>query len=89
MLDMAMVLSLILTNYPSLIQQRDLSFYLHLHSRCLLCLNPLYDLFINNGVKSISPFLKNWITPVSLSYWAMDDGSSTPEGFYFNTHSFS
>lgn len=30
-----------------------------------------------------------WITPVSLAYWAMDDGTSTQDGgFYFCTLSF-
>ncbi len=27
--------------------------------------------------------------PVSLTIWAMVDGSLTPHGFYLNTHSFS
>jgi hypothetical protein len=88
-LHISQILSPILPHYPSLIQQRDFSMYLHIHSRCLGCLNPLYDLFIKNGVKTISPSLIDWITPVSLAYWSMDDGSKTPEGFYLNTHSFS
>lgn len=33
--------------------------------------------------------LIHWITPVSLAYWAMDDGSSTQDGgFYFCTLGF-
>jgi hypothetical protein len=28
------------------------------------------------------------MTPVTLAFWAMDDGSSTPEGYSFNTMSF-
>lgn len=88
-LHISQILSPILPHLPSLIQQRDLSLYLHIHSRCLSCLNPLYNLFIKNGIKTISPSLIDWITPVSLAYWSMDDGSRTPEGFYLNTHSFS
>jgi|SRR6266487_201795 len=58
-LHLYFLLSPILTHLPSLIQQRDFSRYLHIHTRCLLCLNPLYDLFIKNGVKTISPSLIN------------------------------
>ena len=82
-------LSPILTHFPSLVQQRDLSTYLHLHTRAFSSLVPLYELFIKDGVKQISPLIVNWLTPISLAFWAMDDGSSTPEGFYLNTHSFS
>lgn len=49
----------ILVHCPSLIQRRDLSFYLHIHTRCMDCLNPLFNLFIKNGVKTISPELIN------------------------------
>jgi LAGLIDADG DNA endonuclease family len=88
-LYLSYLLSPILTHYPTLVQQRDLSTYLHLHTRALSSLIPLYELFIRNGVKKISPSIVNWLTPISLAFWAMDDGSSTPEGFYLNTHSFS
>lgn len=29
------------------------------------------------------------MTPVSLAFWAMDDGSKQGSGFLYNTHSFS
>jgi hypothetical protein len=78
-----------LTHLPSLIQRRDLSFYLHLHTRCLPCLTPVYNLFIVNGKKKIPDNISEYLSPISLAFWAMDDGSSTPEGFYLNTHSYS
>lgn len=56
-LHVSLILSPLLTHFPTLIQQRDTTMYLHLQSRCLLCLNPLYDLFIKDGVKTISPSL--------------------------------
>lgn len=52
-LNIFFILSPILTHLPSLVQRRDLSFYLHLHTRCLACLIPLYDLLIVNGKKKI------------------------------------
>lgn len=79
----------IVTHLPSLVQTKDLSFYLHLHTRCLACLRPLYNLFICEGKKIVPQNISLWLTPVSLAFWAMDDGSSTPNGFYLNTHSFS
>jgi LAGLIDADG DNA endonuclease family len=54
-----LILSPILTHLPSLVQRRDLSFYLHLHTRCLACLIPLYVLFIVNGKKKYSILLVN------------------------------
>lgn len=32
--------------------------------------------------------LKKFITPVSLAYWFMDDGSQKSKGLFFNTHGF-
>ena len=62
------LLSPILTHYPSLVQQRDLSTYLHLHTRAFSSLVPLYELFIKDGVKQISPLIVNWLTPISLAF---------------------
>lgn len=53
LLQLCLILSPILTHYPSLVQRRDLTFYLHLHTRCLACLIPLYNLFILNKIKVI------------------------------------
>ena len=79
----------LVTHLPSLIQRRDGSFYLLLYTRCLACLYPLYDIFIVDGVKRILSNISQFLTPVSLAFWAMDVRSRTPEGFYLNTHSFS
>jgi len=53
-LHLFQILSPIVTHLPSLIQRRDLTFYLMLYTRCLACLFPLYHLFIIDGVKRIS-----------------------------------
>ena len=67
-LYLSYLLSPILTHFPSLVQQRDLSTYLHLHTRALSSLVPLYELFIKNGVKQVSPLIVNWLTPISLAF---------------------
>jgi hypothetical protein len=67
----------------------DVSFSLKLYTRCLLSLNPIFDLFIVNGKKSISLDIMNGISPRSLAFWAMDDGSISESCFYFNSHSYS
>jgi len=77
------------THYPLLIQSRDASFSLKLYTRCLLSLNPILDLFIVNGKKTISPNIVNSISSRSLAFWAMDDGSLSESGFYFYTLSYS
>jgi hypothetical protein len=84
-----MQLAPILTQWPSLRLRRDLSAFLDVTTRSLPCLDPIYNLFIVNGVKVITMDLIHWITPVSLAYWAMDDGTSTQDGgFYFGTLGF-
>jgi len=74
---------------PTLVRRRDGSFYCHLTTRAMSCLEPIYNLFIKDGKKQISMRLAEWLTPEALAIWAMDDGTATPEGFYFSTHSFS
>jgi len=49
MLYIFIYLAPIVTHLPTLVKTKDLSFYLHLHTRCLACLRPLYNLFICAG----------------------------------------
>jgi hypothetical protein len=46
-------LSPLCARYPSLVQRRDGSFYLQINTRCLFCLNEIYDLLVKNGIKTI------------------------------------
>jgi hypothetical protein len=39
--------------------------------------------------KKIPNTIGQWLTPVGLAFWGMDNDSSTLEGFYLNTHSYS
>lgn len=77
------------THYPSLVQRRDGSFYLQMYTRCLFCLNQIFDLFIINGVKTIPANIADYLTPRSLAFWFMDDGSLAESGLYLNTQSYS
>lgn len=65
------------THLPSLIQNRDGTFYLQIYTRCLLCLKIIYDIFVINGVKTIPANIADYLTPRSLAFWAMDDGSAS------------
>ena len=55
---------------------------------------PLYELFYqrsvnkNKNTKVITIELLQYLNPISLAYWAMDDGSWTPSGFYFHTEGY-
>jgi hypothetical protein len=81
-------LSPICTRFPLLVQRRDGSFYLQMNTRCLSCLNSIYDIFIKNGVKTIPKNIGGILTPRALAFWSMDDGSKAGSGFYLNTHSY-
>ena len=39
-------------------------------------------------IKSINVDLLEFINPISIAYWAMVDGSFSPNGFYFHTEAF-
>jgi ubiquinol-cytochrome c reductase cytochrome b subunit len=43
-------------------------------------LNWLYDLFYHNKVKVIPENIINYLTPIALAYWIMDDGSKRKTG---------
>jgi len=54
-------------------------------TRQLVCFTQIHDLFYINGVKIIPLNIKSHITPISLAFWAMDDGSKAGSGFHFNS----
>jgi hypothetical protein len=56
----------------------------------LPCFNQFREKFYNiNGKKIIPLDIENLLTAKSLSYWLMDDGYNSKEGFYFCTESYS
>jgi hypothetical protein len=54
----------------------------------LPCFNYYHELFYVNGVKRIPLNIGELLTPVSLAYWAMEDGCKKNSGFKFCTHSY-
>ena len=56
----------------------------------LPCFNPFRKLFYTaEGKKVIPTNIKQLLTPVSLAYWAMDDGTKHSSGFRLQTDSYS
>jgi hypothetical protein len=55
----------------------------------LPCFNELYKSFYFENKKVIPIYIADLLTPVSLAYWIMDDGTFTGSGLRLNTQSFS
>lgn len=66
--------------------------FMQVMTRSYPALIPLYEIFYKKNVKGntkiITTELFPYLNPISLAYWAMDDGSWTPSGFYFHTEGF-
>lgn len=54
----------------------------------LPCFNYYHELFYVNGVKIIPLNIGELLTPVSLAYWAMDNGYKKDKNFILCTHSY-
>lgn len=50
--------------------------------------NWVYDLFYVKGKKIIKPELENYLTPLALAVWVMDDGGWAEPGVRISTYSF-
>lgn len=57
-------------------------------TRQLSCFTQLHELFYVNKVKIVPINIEEILTPVSLAYWAMDDGSKQGKGFHLNTYNY-
>lgn len=69
-------------------------YFIQLHTRSYPCLLNIYNMFykINNNkiVKVIPNSIIDYLNPIVLAYWAMDDGAfASGGGFYLHTKSFS
>ncbi len=58
------------------------------NTRSFKCFIYYRELFYLNRVKRIPKNIKDLLTPVSLAYWAMDDGTAENKGFKYCTDSF-
>ena len=52
------------------------------------CFNYYYDLFYPSGSKVVPLNIGQLLTPISLAYWAMDDGGKSSPGFNLHTQGF-
>ena len=69
--------------------RKGLSVSIKIWTSSLPCFNKFRELFYNElGIKFIPINLEELITSRSLAYWAMDDGYSSTNGFYFCTESY-
>jgi len=53
-----------------------------------LSFNWIYDLFYKNGKKIINSEIENYITPLSLAIWIMDDGGWVQHGIRISSNAF-
>lgn len=52
--------------------------------------NPIYEGFYSTGKKIVPSFIEDYLTPLALAVWIMDDGSKYKnKGLKFSTNSFS
>jgi len=61
---------------------------LHFSTLALPCFNKYYELFYVDGKKQIPTNIVEYLTPVGLAYWIMDDGSYTGAGLRLSTNAF-
>lgn len=54
----------------------------------LPCFNEFHSMFYINGKKIIPLNIEEFLTPVGLAYWAMDDGNKFKNNFKFSTNSY-
>lgn len=64
--------------------------YIHrFHSFTYSSFNWIYDLWYVNGVKSVPKNIVDFITPLAIAIWIMDDGGRVGKGLKFATNCFS
>ena len=51
--------------------------------------NWIHELWYINGVKHVPLHIKDYLTPLALAIWIMDDGSKIGKGLKFSTNSYS
>ena len=55
----------------------------------LPCFNEYRKLFYTDGIKTVPDNIYTLLTPISLAYWIMDDGSKQNNGLHLNVYAFS
>lgn len=69
-------------------RNNSINFCLRVQTRSYKFLTNLHSQFYDNKIKIIPIDILYYLTPRSLAYWAMDDGSKAKSGFYLHTKAF-
>ena len=59
------------------------------HTWTYTSLNWIRDIWYVNNIKIVPPCIANYLTPLSLAVWIMDDGSKVGKGLKLSTNAFS
>lgn len=62
---------------------------LRFHTWTYTSFNWIHDLWYENKVKKVPYCISEFLTPLALAIWIMDDGSKVSKGLKFSTNSFS
>ena len=57
-------------------------------TRRLVHITSIHTLFYSDKIKKVPLNIASLLTPISLAYWVMDDGSNHNSGFILNTQGF-
>lgn len=66
-----------------------LRYVIRFHTFTYSSLNWIHDLWYVNGVKCVPKNIGEFLTPLALAIWIMDDGGRVGKGLKFSTNSFS
>ena len=57
--------------------------------KLILSFNWIYDLWYNNKIKHVPKCIDQYLTPLALAIWIMDEGAKVDQNLKFFTYSFS
>lgn len=57
-------------------------------TRRLPCLNMYHDLFYKDGKKEVPSNIADFLAPIGIAYWIIDDGSKQNRGLHLNVYGF-
>jgi ubiquinol-cytochrome c reductase cytochrome b subunit len=58
------------------------------HTRTYTSFNWIHDLWYSNGIKLVPKNIANYLTPLALAIWIMDNGTKSSKGLKLSTNSF-
>nr|AUN28142.1 hypothetical protein [Malassezia pachydermatis] len=64
-------------------------YIIRFHTFTYQSFNDIYNLWYSNHVKRVPTNIKDYLTPLALAIWVMDDGARVGKSLKFCTNSFS